>query len=134
MKLETQVCSLELAKRLKELGVKQESAFGWYDTDLAGPQLVSRKSESPLARKYGDPIAAFTVAELGENLPLHLDNVDWLYVWKSIVDWSVGYGCPDADGFNYRVVLTSATEANARAKMLVYLIENGLLTECAGER
>jgi len=29
MKLEDQVCSLELAKRLKELGVEQESLFYW---------------------------------------------------------------------------------------------------------
>ena len=29
MKLEDQVCSLELAKKLKELGVKQDSLFYW---------------------------------------------------------------------------------------------------------
>jgi hypothetical protein len=29
MKLENQVCSLDLAKRLKELGVKQDSYFKW---------------------------------------------------------------------------------------------------------
>jgi hypothetical protein len=28
--LEDQVCSLELAKRLQELGVRQDSYFGWY--------------------------------------------------------------------------------------------------------
>jgi hypothetical protein len=30
--LEKQVCNLELAKRLKELGVKQESFWAWYET------------------------------------------------------------------------------------------------------
>ncbi|GAH25167.1 unnamed protein product, partial [marine sediment metagenome] len=29
MKTEDQVCSLELAKQLKELGVKQDSVFFW---------------------------------------------------------------------------------------------------------
>ena len=29
MKIESQVCSLELAKKLKELGVKQESLYYW---------------------------------------------------------------------------------------------------------
>ena len=29
--LEKQVCNLELAKRLKELGVKQERYFDWYE-------------------------------------------------------------------------------------------------------
>jgi hypothetical protein len=66
MKLEEQVVSLELARRLKELGVKQESAFYWYD----GEMLFSR---SPLgqAHTYNETItfSAFTVAELGEILP-----------------------------------------------------------------
>jgi hypothetical protein len=31
MKLEDQVCSLELAKRLQELGVKRESLFYWHE-------------------------------------------------------------------------------------------------------
>jgi len=70
--LEKQVCSLELAKRLKELGVKQESAWYW-----------KHNTESPHGKidewvlcHYGQPyevnssyhVSAFTVAELGELL------------------------------------------------------------------
>ena len=33
MNIEEQVCSLELSKRLKELGGKQESLFYWIDPD-----------------------------------------------------------------------------------------------------
>ena len=36
MKLKDQVTSLELAKKLKELGVKQNSFFNWYQ-DLDEP-------------------------------------------------------------------------------------------------
>jgi len=32
MKLENQVCSLEHAKKLKELGVKQENIWWWVET------------------------------------------------------------------------------------------------------
>jgi len=33
MNLDQQVCSLEIAKRLKELGLKQDSYFYWWDGD-----------------------------------------------------------------------------------------------------
>jgi hypothetical protein len=33
MELEKQVCSLELAKRLKELGVEQQSYFVWVEAN-----------------------------------------------------------------------------------------------------
>ena len=43
MKLEEQVCSLELAKELKELGVKQDSMFYWEHTETLG--IFSAKTE-----------------------------------------------------------------------------------------
>ncbi len=89
MKLETQVIVLELAKRLKELGVKQESLFQWVhhdngyhpsDPEHAKEWYVHDRSwianQHDLAlRKVSehildeDCISAFTVAELGEMLP-----------------------------------------------------------------
>lgn len=67
MKLEEQVCSLELAKRLKELGCKQESYFVW-GQEHSGlkncPWKVMRWSDPKFkGEEYGD-FAAFTVAEL----------------------------------------------------------------------
>jgi hypothetical protein len=42
MKLEDQVVSRDLAKRLKELGMKQESYFGWFRNDGAGEWELDR--------------------------------------------------------------------------------------------
>ena len=131
MKLEQQVSSLELSKRLKELGVKQESYFSWHRGNSVKMFLV----ESTIV---GDEenYPAFTVAELGEMLPKRAE----IETFKSYV-----YG----SGFSkWRAVLTfkdgeemrmpmdmSDTEADARAKMLIYLLEQGILnpTQTEGE-
>jgi hypothetical protein len=63
MNLEHQVCSLDLAKRLKELGVKQESHFVWiegYDGHAFIRQALDWPEPNPEA------ISAFSVAELGD--------------------------------------------------------------------
>ena len=75
--------------------------------------------------------SAFTVAELGEMLPMkvNLSKIKKdIYYFKSERDkeWAVGY----YDGDFEDCILESAkTEANARAKILIYLIGNGLLKE-----
>ena len=111
MKLEQQVVSLELAQKLKSLGVKQESAFYWHG-GLQFPYLVQRKNGS-------DTISAFTVAELGELLPV---NVQLPFKKEGLAQeywyWSSEKG-------RHR----ENTEADARAKCLVYLLENNLIIE-----
>lgn len=131
MKLEDQVVSLELAKRLKELGVKQESVFHWneYDTDDEGGEfkLDYMKFNIPAYETY----SAFTVAELGEMLPSNIGGDWWLDVWKSDDLWYVAYTEErEGGGHNFLsdFLASSTTEADARAKILVYLIENNLIT------
>jgi hypothetical protein len=109
MTLEQQVCSLELAKRLKELGVTQESYLYWtekeYPSDGYGVipwefywcgcdseegshggcdlrEIAAEREGGP--GKY-DPEAAysaFTVADLGEMLPP--ESTEHVKVAKSI--------------------------------------------------
>jgi hypothetical protein len=120
MKLEQQVCSLELAKRLKKLGVKQDGVFGY----------ASKRSEK--YRLYFDPftervnlnsvVSAFTVAELGEMLPEEMKNgTSWeeLRIKRDGDEWNVIYGALWNE--------EASTEADARAKMLVHLLENKLI-------
>src|ERR1700704_1122897 len=73
MKLENQVCSLDLARRLKELGVKQESLFYWWKY-TGKPEQWMVNTINKLFREPGIgytmhwtmEFSAFTVAELGE--------------------------------------------------------------------
>ena len=113
--LEKQVCSLELAKRLKELRVEQESLFSWFEVPgyKGSYDIVFHSDSASYMKKMA---AAFTVAELGE-------------MWKK---WNIDEPLPHI-GQNgwywYRgeTEIREKTEANARAKMLIHLIEKGLV-------
>lgn len=120
MDLENQVTSLELSKRLKELGVKQESLFWWwqdyYGVGAKEPFLKDHEPHNPKGGwKY---CSAFTVAELGEMLKdaPHPANPNFA---APLPEWS------DKNGWSNEYVY-ALTEADARAKMLIYLIENKL--------
>lgn len=143
MKLEDQVVSLDLAKKLKELGVKQESLFWWYQSNyqldgtagsgftpeykITQVQYPSKSNEDKTYSETIPTISAFTVAELGlllsgncgyyfhpPNLPEKNGNTRWFYV---------------QDGMK---TCKARTEASARAKMLIYLLENKLLIQQEG--
>ncbi len=101
-----QVSNLELSKRIKELGVKQKSLWWWSSSGLG--QAMAKHEPTP------NWISAFTVAELGDILKDAIFPIDLPYFqdryWRhddleELID----------------------TEANARAKMLIYLLENGLI-------
>lgn len=138
MKLEEQVCSLELAKRLKELGVKQDSYFYWVETPIITPpqyELGSAKEIASWAGPYekANKISAFTVAELGKMLPKKLEH---LKQNPNLLRLEFGFQCDisiayyyDTEMTNKRIELSERdkAEANARAKMLIYLIENNII-------
>lgn len=76
MKIEQQVTSLEISKRLKELGVKQESLFYWSSYGMKFKkethELIPENEINPSFME--DYISAFTVAELGEMLVRLLED------------------------------------------------------------
>lgn len=126
MKLEDQVCSLELAKSLKELGFRQESEFYWKSPEW---MLVAKQDFEPSVLEYaighGSLVfSAFTVAELGEMFPN-----DWRKRYFSMRNGD-GWCCwISSEGYwnHWEDTTQSETEANARAKMLIYLIEQGII-------
>jgi hypothetical protein len=82
-----------------------------------------------LAQEYGDFISAFTVVELGEMLPKTIHNKKTLEIFFEKGDYGfiVGYTIDDDNGNRDNVSFNEDTEANARAKMLIYLLENQLI-------
>ncbi len=165
MKLEQQVTSLEISKRLKELGVKQESLFTWHThsyrqggrrakgaIDYTGGKFVEepsmssvrmtenwyKESEGHIADHGIDKwhfFSAFTVAELGEMLPFRSKKMgtinDAMFIcrksWSgNATAWNVYYEDED-NGQAVTPRFWDTNEADARGKMLIYLIENKLI-------
>jgi hypothetical protein len=132
MKIENQVCKLGQAKRLKELGVIQDAIWFWVYPE--NEKMISStfgvyhhlQARDIVGDNEGDQFdddlaAAFTVAELGAMLPLgyhthtrDFDHEDWL--------------CYDDDGDDFSTLHSFKTEAEARAAMLIHLLENKLVT------
>lgn len=135
MELENQFSSLELAKKLKELGVPQKAFAYW--------KLVDKEDDRYELHYHGlftgKSYAAFTASELGEILPATLvDKLNdgyrkWFECSKTKCDdigvcWKVSYRLPfiPDDEQNF-ACFYEKTEADARAKILIYLIKNNLL-------
>jgi len=144
MLLIDQIVSLDLAKKLKSLGLKQESLFYWYQP-LGQDWLIHYidYNHATIDRKIclernSEAVSAFTVAELG----LFLKDVkipNGTFIDKKC------YQCLELKislkectlfhyyeaGFSLGEKLTKsfsdANEANQRAKMLIFLIENKLI-------
>lgn len=129
MELEKQVCPLELAKKLKELGVPQTAYWSWvfrkgrYEQEHATYLLETGSAYNFRPDRLW---SAFTVAELGEMLPSDVGVVS-LKMGKSVDGYWVSYCLTLTDGSLAGEVVKAETEADARAKCLIYLLENGLL-------
>ena len=125
MKIEEQVVSLELAKKLKELGVKQESYFYWdVATDDGAVELFSRGQVRPAWLRMSETFAAFTVAELALIMPekrVMLDTAN-NYCMASVIR---------LDGVSASKSGSNIQEA--MAKLLICLIERKLLTQADKE-
>lgn len=121
MQLENQVVSLEIAKKLKELGVKQDAYHSWCFIEAHNDYELDNGSCSNM-------YSAFTVAELGEMLPSlyvsgktleHKGKTEFVCCHKERIVENIDY---QASGTTY-----GENEADARGKMLIYLLENNLI-------
>ena len=142
MKIESQVCSLELAQKLKLLNVKQESYFYWleYKSFPVKPWQIETTESLKHVNYPEKAISAFTSAELGELLPSGMpgnNNIEGttLHIARRYGGgWICGYSVhhtshssehPHTKWLHYEC---ADTIADAMAKMLIHLIENKLIT------
>lgn len=119
MILKNQVTSVELSNKLKLLGVKSSSQFYRDSTRSKEDEICVWESHD--GDFCEDNVACYTAAELGEMLP---KGKSWEthFFTKENVSF-----CENKTSSYEKDYFEAPTEADARAKMLIYLIENKLI-------
>jgi len=117
MELKNRVCSFEQAKKLKGLGVPQDACMKFCETK-EGQHYINMP---PFGCAGTDvEYSAYDVAEIGEMLPMYCDSGRTHTGWECIYKTRPS-GLIHMEGCH-------KTEAEARAAMLIYLLENNLYT------
>lgn len=142
MNLIDQVVSLELSKRLKELGVWQHSLFYWVRPINEWQLTIVNTDKDKIYFNNSimdifplEHCAAFTVAELGKFLPKSITvSVKYPDVWgSSQIEAGLSY---DENGFplysyqedsDYAPNYLGEHEADYRAEMLIWLLQEKLM-------
>lgn len=127
MKLENQVCTLEQAKMLKELGVIQKSIF-FHRYRIQPEEFWCIEMQGCSPASWATPVneySAYTVAELGVMLVNEENGYGFSVSYKH--PFFVFY----EQGF-FGSICSCSYEAEAKAKMLIFLLQNKLVTseEC----
>lgn len=145
MKIELQVCTLEQAKRLNELGIKQGLSIFFYDTVVNKTFFNENNVDGYFNAETC--FSLFTVAELGMMLPdganisgdNHVAQFHSFRICVSAQRNNEKYCCyadnsspvestEYGDVYTVWKTISGNTEAEARAAMLIYLLENSLIT------
>jgi hypothetical protein len=134
MTLEQLCVSLDLAKKLKEIGVEQNAIFHWvesphlmqYDAETKEHKVIETRTDLLSVYYYPkeeiDRWSAFNSSELAHLLPQDINRGASLKISKGDDIYFCEYGYGEADS-------ESKTLADCLAKMIIELYENGLLPE-----
>ena len=123
-----QTTTLETSRKLKELGVPQETIFWWgeykQENQFLGEKKICTNLHTADKVNYSRLCSAYLSDEIGQWLPL-IKNVQYGRSTK-------GYLCKWVDdGLNMETLMTNWHDEIAEAlaeclgKMLIWLIENG---------
>lgn len=120
MEIEAHGCSFEYAKILKELGVKQISVFRWINENSTSPNF-----HFDYYQNMAMGICAFTSAELGQLLPMFIEEEYFFNSHRCARNgWWVSYTSSHNESIH---TYWDTSEANARAKLLIGLIEKSII-------
>jgi hypothetical protein len=126
MKLQDQVTDLRKAKRLKELGISQDSLWFWEEMTEPIPEGCAKNrlqaysnGGHPIPNSFiADIFSAFTIAELGCMLP------DQVAITRKIAGWRVNFDPASWSGSGGENV----TLADLLASLLISLLEQKFIT------
>lgn len=136
IELKDQVCDLKYAKEFRKLGVPQDSYWYWLKNCndiwmIVSTYDLSQWDGSLIKEQYSTP----TVAELGEMLPEYITHgiygcsrfIQTKNIKQTVIRYIEFLKGDEEDCSEWETIIkiTDNTEANARAKMLIWLIKNG---------
>lgn len=131
MNLENQVCSLELAKKLVDLGIEQNSTFYWFKSYdywlLHYIDYNHHETDSKIFKENNSPCySAFTVSELCKMLPDSLSD-DYLVIAKGPDFYNAYYNHTIHGLSYYGFFCKNENFADCLAGLFIYLLENKLM-------
>ena len=126
--LKDQVTSLDLSQQLEKTGYKQEGLWWWSNGVYAVKGVIRTNKEWMLGSyepQNKEKCVAPTVCELGKAITKYAKH------GKDLPYWDYGWYCPSYMNvmlyYDNPKSIVEKTEANARAKMWLYLKREGLL-------
>lgn len=126
MKLEEMCVSLELSKKLKELGVKQDSYFYWTICNDCTKEYGSEEYSLQKGKEHGTNYAALTASELGVLIGETCNEwaqgyndcySQWVFRWGNRGSGSM------IEGIGKSAFSNQEHEVNARAELLIHILD-----------
>lgn len=118
--------SLELSRKLKELGLEQKVIPGdcyWVEIRSGWKLFLQSDDEDNVSTVPYPWCKAFGVAELGEMLPIRTASYRQRDRW-----WEMRMDTPTYETKQFMHDLHAYTEVDARGLLLCYLLEHNLIT------
>ena len=106
------VTSLELSRRLKELGVPQNSIYYWCQQEGQKPAVIPKARAKRILSWHKEIISAYLASELGEFIGNSLENGEDKNIPKELQTTSI----------------QDIWKPDYLAKLLIWLLENHLIS------